>query len=259
MTPVLFFLLFLSLTAIPSGASENEPQTEESLDVSDIIARANADLKTPLTHGDIVPNLQRNADPCVTRGCMWPKRGSYVIVPVYISSRYTRDERNIIIRGLLTFHRSTCIRFVWRRYWHRHYLYFYSGSGCWSYLGRQQRGQLVSLRKNGCLYTDIVQHEVLHALGFHHEHVRSDRDQYVAILTQNILPGREHNFDQEDTNNLGTPYDFNSVMQYSKYAFSKNGKPTIVSKGNPKLNFGRATQMSANDIARVNALYSCPR
>ncbi|KAL7405882.1 hypothetical protein ABVT39_009237 [Epinephelus coioides] len=239
------------------GASENEPQTEESLDVSEIIARANADLKTPLTHGDIVPNLQRNADPCVTRGCMWPKRGSYVIVPVYISSRYTRDERNIIIRGLLTFHRSTCIRFVWRRYWHRHYLYFYSGSGCWSYLGRQQRGQLVSLRKNGCLYTDIVQHEVLHALGFHHEHVRSDRDQYVAILTQNILPGREHNFDQEDTNNLGSPYDFNSVMQYSKYAFSKNGKPTIVSKSNPNLNFGRATQMSANDIARVNALYSC--
>lgn len=61
---------------------------------------------------------------------------------------------------------------------------------CWSSLGRQSRGQLVSLRKNGCVYTGTVQHEVLHALGFHHEHVRSDRDSYVRILTDNIQSGQ---------------------------------------------------------------------
>ncbi|XP_070763175.1 low choriolytic enzyme-like [Enoplosus armatus] len=212
---------------------------------------------TRLVHGDIVPNLNRNASPCTAKGCKWPKRGRYVKVPVIISSTYSRAERNIIIRSLLTFHRSTCIRFVWRRWWHRQYLNFFSGSGCWSYVGRQTRGQPVSLRKNGCLYTDTVQHEVLHALGFHHEHVRSDRDTYVSILTQNIQPGKEHNFVKVPTNNLGTPYDFNSVMQYSNFAFSKNRQPTIVSKKNPKLSFGNAEQMSANDIARVNRLYKC--
>lgn len=60
---------------------------------------------------------------------------------------------------------------------------------CWSYVGRQGYEQDVSLQANGCLYLDVVQHEVLHALGFHHEQVRSDRDSYVRILTENIIPG----------------------------------------------------------------------
>ncbi|XP_040892202.1 high choriolytic enzyme 2-like [Toxotes jaculatrix] len=256
MIPVLLFLFLFSLTAIPPGATEDGNQPDAPLHVSEIIARANAGIRT-LTHGDIVPNLNRNADPCTARGCKWPKSRGFVIVPVSISSEYTREERNIIIRSLLTFHRSTCIRFVWKRWWHRNYLHFFSGSGCWSYLGRQSRGQPVSLRKNGCLYTDTVQHEVLHALGFHHEQVRSDRDRYVSILTQNIQSGKESNFRKVWTNNLGTPYDFNSVMHYSNLAFSKNGQPTIVAKSNPNLIFGQATYMSSNDVARINKLYQC--
>ncbi|CAK6976980.1 high choriolytic enzyme 1-like [Scomber scombrus] len=201
--------------------------------------------------------MKRNADPCTARGCKWRKYGRYVRVPIVISNSYSSAERNIIIKGLLTFHKSTCVRFYWRRWWHRSYLYIFSGTGCWSYLGRQGGGQRVSLRRNGCLYQSTVQHEVLHALGFHHEQVRSDRDRYVNILSQNIQSGKESNFRKVGTNNLGTPYDFNSVMHYSKYAFSKNGQPTIVAKSNPNLNFGQASAMSANDIARVNRLYGC--
>lgn len=48
------------------------------------------------------------------------------IFPVH--SSIATSQRNIIIRALLTFHRSTCIRFVWRRR-HRNYLHFFSGSG----------------------------------------------------------------------------------------------------------------------------------
>ncbi|XP_022604910.1 high choriolytic enzyme 1-like [Seriola dumerili] len=210
-----------------------------------------------LIHGDIVPNSKRNAVPCTARGCKWPKVGDHVRIPVIISSRYTTVERNFINRVLFSFHKSTCIRFRWKKPSHKDFINFFPGSGCWSYLGRVGGEQKISLQKNGCLYTDTVQHEVLHALGFHHEHVRSDRDQHVRIHFENIQEGKESNFQKVQTNNLNTPYDFESVMHYSKFAFSKNGQPTIVAKGNPNLSFGQATTMSANDIARVNKLYQC--
>ncbi|XP_047436415.1 hatching enzyme 1.2-like [Mugil cephalus] len=256
MTPT-FLLLLLSMTTV--CLSDTGDQTDESMDVSEIIARANADIGSQVVHGDIVRDLRRNADSCTAKGCKWRKMlwRKYTYVPVRISSAYSRAERNIIIRGLVTFHKSTCIRFVWKRWWHRSYIYFFSGSGCWSYLGRVGGRQRISLKKRGCLYQSTVQHEVLHALGFHHEHVRSDRDTYVQILTQNIQPGRESNFQKENTNNLNTPYDFMSVMQYSKYAFSRNGLPTIINKSDTNAAFGTATQMSPNDIARVNRLYKC--
>nr|XP_046251843.1 high choriolytic enzyme 1-like isoform X2 [Scatophagus argus] len=256
MIPAFLFLLFLSLASAGPTDRANGIQDGPG-DVSNIIERANEGISTRLMHGDIRRSLQRNADPCVAKGCLWPKRRGYVRVPVDFSKDYTWRERNIIIRGLLTFHKSTCIRFVRRNRRHRNFLYFFSGTGCWSYLGRQRRGQPISLRKNGCLYQDTVQHEVLHALGFHHEQVRSDRDTYVSILTKNIRSGTESNFAKVETNNLNTPYDFDSVMHYSKYAFSKNGLPTIVAKSDPNLEFGLASEMSANDIERVNKLYQC--
>ncbi|XP_069031200.1 low choriolytic enzyme-like [Embiotoca jacksoni] len=258
MTPALLLLLLLFLsTALSQNVTDKGDQSDESLDVSEIIARANAHITSPRLQGDIMVSWSRNAGPCTARGCKWPKSGRYVYVPVSFSSSYSRAERNIIINALISFHRSTCIRFIYRNQWHRNYIHFYSGSGCWSYLGRQSRGQHISLMKNGCLFQSTVQHEVLHALGFHHEHVRSDRDRYVQILFQNIQSGTENNFQKVRTNNLGTPYDFNSVMQYSKRAFSKNGQPTILARSNPNLNFGNARQMSVNDIARVNRLYRC--
>lgn len=34
-----------------------------------------------------------------------------------------------------------------------------------------------------------IAHELLHALGFHHEHTRMDREQHVTILPHNIMAG----------------------------------------------------------------------
>ena len=38
-------------------------------------------------------------------------------------------------------------------------------------------------------------HELGHVLGFHHEHQRWDRDQYVRIHYENIKPGRSSDYD----------------------------------------------------------------
>ncbi|XP_036443123.1 high choriolytic enzyme 1-like [Colossoma macropomum] len=243
-------------------AGYSQEVTEEDIpDFSDITEAEDADLEHPLiTYGDVaVKPRSRNAAPCTLRGCKWPKHANgFVYVPVVISSRYNQTERNIIIKGLTSLHNTTCIRFVW---WngHRDYLYIYPGQGCWSFVGRQGGQQALSLQRPGCVYHHVVQHEMLHALGFHHEQVRSDRNNHVIILEENIIPGKERNFRQIATNNLWTPYDYRSVMHYGRYYFSKDrGRlPTIIPKPNPNVTIGLATQMSRYDVLRVKRLYMC--
>ncbi|XP_008404247.1 high choriolytic enzyme 1-like [Poecilia reticulata] len=259
MTPAFIFFFFLSVMDFClSAPAEMKNQTDEFTDDG---SRPKVDLENLVLHGDVaVTNtFFKNADPCTARGCKWPKSGRYVNVPYQISSEFSQQEKNIILRGMQSFHQTTCIRFVPKRSDQRDYINFFSqrNGGCWSYIGRQRGGQYISLERRGCVHHSTVQHEILHALGFHHEQVRSDRDRYVRILFNNIQQRQRGNFKKVQTNNLVTPYDFTSVMHYGKYDFSSNGRPTIEAKSNPNQKFGNVRQMSANDITRVNRLYEC--
>ena len=63
---------------------------------------------------------------------------------------------------------------------------------CFSFIGRvrQVNGQELSIGTN-CAVLSVIVHEVLHALGFIHEHTRLDRDKFVIINETNIQPGRD--------------------------------------------------------------------
>ena len=64
---------------------------------------------------------------------------------------------------------------------------------------------------DGCVYTDIVQHELMHAAGFWHEQSRYDRDDYVTINWDNIQAQYRFAYDKYDSNTiqfLGTLYDY---------------------------------------------------
>ena len=39
-------------------------------------------------------------------------------------------------------------------------------------------------------------HELLHTLGFVHEHTRPDRDDFISVNMDNIEPGKEKNFEK---------------------------------------------------------------
>ncbi|KAJ0002344.1 hypothetical protein NQD34_002140, partial [Periophthalmus magnuspinnatus] len=213
-----------------------------------------------LIEGDIAIDneAERNADPCTSRGCKWGKNtDGKVYVPYSISNNYSSREKSIITRGLESFSSFSCIRFRPSRSSDRDWLSIESQSGCYSYVGRQGGAQTLSLDRRGCLYHSTVQHELLHALGFNHEQTRSDRDQHIKVHWENIMDGMAYNFDIIDTLNQGTPYDYGSVMQYERYAFSKNNLPTMEPVPDPNVIFGEATEMSQNDITRLNRLYQC--
>ncbi|CAF95053.1 unnamed protein product [Tetraodon nigroviridis] len=195
---------------------------DDDFSVSTLLEKANNNLGKsfgdPLVlFGDIaVPSGLGNADPCTSRGCLWPKASDgNVYIPFTISNQYSTRERDVITNALNTFQRTTCIRFTPRTR-QRDFVDIQSRGGCYSFVGRRGAGQIVSLSRQGCVFQQIVQHEMLHALGFNHEQTRSDRDQHVRILLENVIRGQEHNFRRINTNNLGTPYDYNSVMHYGR-------------------------------------------
>ena len=91
---------------------------------------------------------------------------------------------------------SDCIEFVPRTNEQTFILIDGTQGGCYSWVGMQQRagGQVVSLSTRGCMYKGIIMHELLHAVGFHHEQNRPDRDNYLNIYLENVKSGKEHNF-----------------------------------------------------------------
>ncbi|XP_036440042.1 low choriolytic enzyme-like [Colossoma macropomum] len=235
---------------------------EPLLSVGELLERANRNVvrgpDEPRVIGDIaVDDTGRNADPCTSQGCKWPKSSDgWVYVPYFIANHFSSRELQVIQRGLDSFSTVSCIRFIPRTN-QRDYIYIQSLSGCYSYVGRLGYGQTVSLDRNGCIYHNTVQHELLHALGFNHEQTRSDRDNHIRVVWENIIENMKHNFNKINTLNQGTPYDYNSVMQYHRTAFSKNGLPTMVPIPNSNVAIGQATQMSNNDIIRLYRLYQC--
>ncbi len=104
-------------------------------------------------------------------------------------------------------------------------------------------------------------HEILHAVGFYHEHMRSDRDQYITVNWDNIENGMQDQFTKvpASQNRLLTRFDFDSIMIYGTKAFSKNGRNTMTPKvkGAKMIESHFKRSLSPSDVISVNKLYKC--
>lgn len=73
-----------------------------------------------------------------------------------------------------------------------------------------------------------ILHEMGHVIGLWHEQTRSDRDSYITVNYNNVIKGSWSNFQiATDDEQVLSPYDYASVMQYIPFAFSRNGGPVI--------------------------------
>jgi hypothetical protein len=124
--------------------------------------------------------------------------------------------------------------------------------GCFSRVGRQGGMQVVSIG-SGCAIGSAI-HEIGHTLGLWHEQSRSDRDNFVQIVSANIDPRFKSNFSKhiQDGEDLGA-YDHGSIMHYPATAFSVNGQPTIITKNGESI--GQRNGLSKGDLGAVRLMY----
>ncbi|MPD03428.1 Astacin-like metalloendopeptidase [Portunus trituberculatus] len=190
-------------------------------------------------------------------------------IPVVISGLYTPENRRGIEEGLKIIENLTCVRFVNAGETEvgsetAHVLITPGVGGCNAVPGYNAAPGYVSvvhLHAPDCI-TRIghVLHEIMHVLGFYHEHQRLDRDSHIEVHYDNILPGHEANFRRVFNETLGLPYDAGSVMHYGPKGFCADcSRPTITARegveGADRM--GQRFNLSMMDVARVNRLYQC--
>ncbi|XP_054468583.1 astacin-like metalloendopeptidase [Anoplopoma fimbria] len=199
--------------------------------------------KHAVVEGDLLLPKNRNAVESV-----WPTRE----IPFVISSELA-NQREDILSAMAMVSQHSCVSFH-QRTSENSYLHYVSSRGCASYVGFIGGEQTLFVGPM-CIVGNIV-HEILHALGFHHEHTRMDREQFIKVLSHNIMEGKETNFEKQRGQTFDLRYDVTSIMHYGSGFFSVNSLPTIVAYANME-DMGQRHKMTETDMARVRLLYSC--
>ncbi|NXE26047.1 MEP1A protein, partial [Ardeotis kori] len=248
--PLCLALLLCYVCGTPVSVKADADVGEIIKDIPDINLAAGLDL----FQGDILlPQNQRNALRNETYRWKFP-------VPYILGDNLDLNAKGVILQAFEMFRLKSCVDF--KPYeGERTYIFFTKESGCWSMVGDLQTGQNLSIG-TGCDYRAIVEHEVLHALGFYHEQSRMDRDDYVTIWWDQIIADKEHNFlkyDDSYITDLNTPYDYESLMHYQPFSFNKNESIPTITANIPEFDdiIGQRLDFSAIDLERLNRMYNC--
>jgi hypothetical protein len=88
---------------------------------------------------------------------------------------------------------------------------------------------VITMGGSGSCSIATILHEMGHIIGLYHEQTRTDRDSYITMNYDNVIKGSWTSDFAVNTQNqqLLTPYDYASVMQYPSFTLSRNGGPVI--------------------------------
>ncbi|XP_058837117.1 low choriolytic enzyme-like [Topomyia yanbarensis] len=220
--------------------------------------------------GDIMlvrPENGRVSIPDSLTSYIWPKGR----VPYKLVGNFTTSEKNTIRDAMQMFREFTCVRFVQRKRNDRLFVAIGNNfTGCYSYVGRRTNNQFnyINLQTPQCLMTvGTPVHEMMHALGYYHEFVRPDRDEYIYINRSALLP--EYQTDEfydanfgklrpEDGQTYNITYNYGSVMHYSRYAGAQSLEYPVLINTKPYVgDFGNENGFAYSDVLEINRRYNC--
>ena len=163
------------------------------------------------------------------------------------------DRTRIGNRNCITFKKQTT---------EKNYLKILNGVGCDSLIGKLKanQSQAVNLNRFTCMNQSTIAHELVHALGFDHEHNRPDRGNWVQINFDNVIDGVFNSdlriLNQTQYQDFGTPYDYKSIMHYHFNAHAINKSfPTIRAIKAP-FDIEINENLSDFDVEEIRILYN---
>eukprot|EP00439_Symbiodinium_sp_Y106_P055325 s215_g7.t1 len=162
--------------------------------------------------------LQEWVGPRIAAGHPWPDK----VLKYAMDPGIGRNSRRALQSAMEEIVEKSCVTFqeVPFDYTGGPYVQMISSEeGCWSGVGS---GRNIRLNMGTGCNTHLTAVHELHALGQKHEQSRPDRDHFLDIRWNNIIDENLHNFEISANGYTGRPYDYMSIMHYSRFAFTKN-------------------------------------
>uniref|UniRef100_A0A182JFQ4 Metalloendopeptidase n=1 Tax=Anopheles atroparvus TaxID=41427 RepID=A0A182JFQ4_ANOAO len=194
----------------------------------------------------------------------WPN----ATVPYVIKGNFTEPQLAILQAAMDQIAAQSCVRFIPRTTELIYVSFTNADEGCYAYVGRSPFNQYnrVNLQTPECMTSlGTPVHEMLHTIGFFHEFTRDDRDEYVTIDINNLLPEYqdpdffETNFGKVPpfvATTYGVKYNYGSVMHYSRYAGAADLCCPVLSNLKPYFgDFGSETGLTPRDAQKINVKY----
>ena len=156
-------------------------------------------------------------------GSAWPSG----IVPFTFASDVSTTNRQRALEAMAALNESVAdINFIYRTN-EDNYIQFINSPETYNYstsAGMAGGMQQVAITSGSWSSQGIIEHELIHALGWYHEQARPDRDTFVTINWNNIESGFESQFSlRAESATNGSLYDYDSVMHYGACSFSSCG------------------------------------
>lgn len=183
----------------------------------------------------------------------------------------TQPNRDEIRAAMNDIQRVSCVKFVERADSDRRPYVHIRGpprvlNMCGATVGMRNHAGNTLLLSPRCFSTrGFLLHQLMHVLGFYHEHTRTDRDNYIDVERRNIVPPvAQKNFlsyTDPQQNGLGFAYDYDSIMHYPLNAYTESASLNSIYTNRALTSgvvVGQRQHLSTTDVAKINKLYNCP-
>ncbi|CAB3400264.1 unnamed protein product [Caenorhabditis bovis] len=226
-------------------------------------------VKTPISNPNATKARPKKSA-LYFEGNLIKKWGSGSPIPFVLDDSLESIDKNDVRAAIYEIEKNTCIRFreLSAPPSGSHIVYYKVDSPTFcglSYVGRADPANPIYLSFGCDNNKGVAIHETMHALGVAHQHLRTDRDQFITINWSNIDPQQYDSFvvvDSKLYTSYGVKYAYDSIMHYNAYTAAQNfAVATMTPKNNPAVNLkllGQRDRMAKEDIEILRKMYCMP-